>query len=111
MSFKDFFQAEILLGSGVEPVYTLPNLIHFHMNALTFPWEIVEISIVIWLALFLFLLSQLETSVSLAVDYSKYPGIMWQAGLQIDLYTHPSCSSAAKTTTQHSYANPAIYTG
>ena len=47
MSFKDFFQAEILLGSGVEPVYTLLNLIHFHMNALTFPWEIVEILIVI----------------------------------------------------------------
>ena len=37
MSFKDFFQVEILLWSGVEPVYSLLNLIHFHMNALTYP--------------------------------------------------------------------------
>ena len=47
MSFDDFFQAEILLWSGVEPVYSLLNLIHFHMNALTFPWEIEEILIII----------------------------------------------------------------
>ena len=31
-------------------------------------------------------------------------------GLQIDLYTHPSCGSAAKTI-QHSHANPASYAG
>ena len=37
MPFEDFFQAEILLRSGVEPVYSLLNFIHFHMNALTFP--------------------------------------------------------------------------
>ena len=47
MSFEDFFQAKILLWSGVEPVYSLLNLIHFHMNALTYPWEIVKISIII----------------------------------------------------------------
>ena len=45
MSFDDFFQAEMLLWSGVEPVYSLLYLIHFHMYALTFPWEIVEIAI------------------------------------------------------------------
>ena len=55
MSFEDFFQAEILLRSGVEPFYTLLNLIHFHMNAPTFRWEIVEILIAIWLAFFCFL--------------------------------------------------------
>ena len=47
MSFEDFFQAKIFLWSGVEPVYSLLNLIHFHMNALTYPWEIVKISIII----------------------------------------------------------------
>ena len=35
MSFEDFFQAEILLWSGVEPVYSLLNLIHFNVDALT----------------------------------------------------------------------------
>ena len=43
MSFEDFFQAEILIiveWSGVEPIYSLLNLIHFHMNALTLRWEI-----------------------------------------------------------------------
>ena len=54
VSFEDFFQAEILLWSGVEPVYSLLNLIHFHMNTLTFPWEIEEIFIVIWLAFYRF---------------------------------------------------------
>ena len=47
MSFEDFFQVEILLRSGVEPVYSLLNLIHFRMYALTFPWEIAEIAIII----------------------------------------------------------------
>ena len=32
---------------GVELVYSLLNLIHFHMNTLTFPWEIEEILIII----------------------------------------------------------------
>ena len=35
---------------------------------------------------------------------------MGQAGLQIDLYTHPSRGSAAKTI-QHSHAYPASYAG
>ena len=73
MSFEDFFQAEILFWSGVEPVYNLLNLIHFHMYALTFSWEIVEVAY--HLTGVLPLLSQLETPVSLAVDYSKYPRI------------------------------------
>ena len=47
MSFEDFFQAEILLWGGVEPVYSLLKLIHFHMKTLTFPWEIEEILIMI----------------------------------------------------------------
>ena len=47
MSFEDFFETEILLWSGVEPVYSLLNLIHFHMNTLTFPREIEEILIMI----------------------------------------------------------------
>ena len=47
MSFEDFFQVEILLWSGVQPVYSLLNLIHFHVNALTFPLEIEEILIII----------------------------------------------------------------
>ena len=68
MRSEDFFQAEIFLWSGVEAVYSLLNLIHFHMNALTFPWKIL-ISV-------LLLLSQLETPVSLAADYSKYPRIV-----------------------------------
>ena len=38
---------------GVEPVYSLLNLIHFHMNTLTFPWETEGISIIIWLARFI----------------------------------------------------------
>ena len=46
--FEDFFQAEILLCSDrVALVYSLLNLIHFHMNTLTFPWEIEEILIII----------------------------------------------------------------
>ena len=78
MSFEDFFQAEILLWSGVEPVYILLNLIHFHMNALTltnFPlgdrrdinYHLIGV---------LSLLGQLETCVSLAAAYSKYPRIV-----------------------------------
>ena len=47
MSFEDFFQAEIFFWSGVEPVYSLQNLIHFDMNTLTFPWETEEILIII----------------------------------------------------------------
>ena len=47
MSFEDFFQVEIILPSGVEPVYSLLNLIHFHMNTITFPREIEEILIII----------------------------------------------------------------
>ena len=46
---------------------------YFHVNALTFPWEIEEISVIIW---FFILLSQLETSVGLVADYSKYPRIV-----------------------------------
>ena len=65
---RGFLSREILLWSGVEAVYSLLNLIHFHMNALTFPWKIL-ISV-------LLLLSQLETPVSLAADYSKYPRIV-----------------------------------
>ena len=39
ISFK-----EILLWSDrVALVYSLLNLIHFHMNTLTFPWEIEDI--------------------------------------------------------------------
>ena len=76
MSFEDFFQAEILLWSGVELVYSLLNLIHFHMNTLTFPWEIEENDINYHLIGVLSLLSQLETPVSLAVEFSEYPGIV-----------------------------------
>ena len=77
MSFEDFFQAEILLWSDwVALVYSLLNLIPFHMNTLTFPWEIEKILIIIILIGVLSLLSQLETPVSLAVDYSKYLGIV-----------------------------------
>ena len=77
MSFEDFFQAEIVLWwSGVELVYSLLNLIHFHMNTLTFPWEIEENDINYRLIGVLSLFSQLETPVSLPVDYSKYPGIV-----------------------------------
>ena len=47
MSFEDFFQVEIILPSGVEPVYSLLNLIHFHMNTITFPREIEELLIII----------------------------------------------------------------
>ena len=108
MSFKDFFQAEILLGSGVEPVYTLGKFDSFPHERTNFPLGDSR-DINCHLIGVLLLLSQLETSVSLAVDYSKYPRIV-AGGLQIDLYTHPSCGSAAKTT-QHSHANPAIYTG
>ena len=68
MRSEDFFQAEILLWSGVEAVYSSVNLIHFHMNTLIFPWKIL---IRIWL-----LLSLLETPVSLATDYAKYPRIV-----------------------------------
>ena len=68
MRSEDFFQAEILLWSGVEAVYSSLNLIHFHMNTLIFPWKIL-ISV-------LLLLSLLETPVSLAKDYSKYPRIV-----------------------------------
>ena len=66
MQSEDFFQAEILFWSGVEAVYSSLNLIHFHMNTLIFPWKI----------LILLLLSLLETPVSLATDYSKYPRIV-----------------------------------
>ena len=68
MRSEDFFQAEILLWSGVEAVYSSLNLIHFHMNTLIFPWKIL-ISV-------LLLLSLLETPVSLATDYAKYPRIV-----------------------------------
>ena len=68
MRREDFFQAEILLWSGVEAVYSSLNLIHFHMNTLIFPWKIL-ISV-------LLLLSLLETPVSLATDYAKYPRIV-----------------------------------
>ena len=68
MQSEDFFQAEILLWSGVKAVYSSLNLIHFHMNTLIFPWKIL-ISV-------LLLLSLLETPVSLATDYSKYPRIV-----------------------------------
>ena len=114
MSFEDFFQVEILLRSGVEPVYSLLNLIHFRMYALTFPWEIAEIAIIIWLA-FLSLLSPLETPVSLAADYSKYPRIVagrtskWLEYPR-DSNTHSSRDSSAKTI-QHFRANPASYAG
>ena len=37
MSFKDFFQAEILLGSGVEPVYTLGKFDSFPHVLTNFP--------------------------------------------------------------------------
>ena len=55
--FEDFFRAEILLCSDRGAlVYSLLNLIHFHMNTLTFPWEIEEIIIliIIWLVSYLF---------------------------------------------------------
>ena len=75
MSLEDFFQAQILLRSGAC-FNSLVNVISFPhiMNALTFLWEIVEISIIIWSAFYHF--SELETPVSLATDYSKYPRIV-----------------------------------
>ena len=71
MSFKDFFQAEILLGSGVEPVYTLGKFDSFPHECTNFPLGDSR-DINCRLIGVLLLLSQLETSVSLAVDYSKY---------------------------------------
>ena len=78
MSFEDFFQAEILLWSGVEPVYSLLNLIHFHMNALTLTNSPLgdRRDINYHLIGVLSLLGQLETRVSLAAAYSKYPRIV-----------------------------------
>ena len=52
--FEDFFEAEILWSDRVVLVYSLLNLIHFHMNTLTFPWEIEEILIIIWLVSYRF---------------------------------------------------------
>ena len=75
MSFKDFFQAEILLGSGVEPVYTLAKFDSFPHERANFPLGDSR-DINCHLIGVLLLLSQLETSVSLAVDYSKYPRIV-----------------------------------
>ena len=46
------------------------------MNTLTFPWEIEENDINYRLIDVLSLFSQLETPISLPVDYSKYPGIV-----------------------------------
>ena len=45
-------------------------LFHFHMNALTFSWEIVELSDINYHLIGV--LSPLETPVSLVTDYSKY---------------------------------------
>ena len=62
----------------MEPVYSLLNLIHFHMKALTltnFPMGDRR-DINYHLIGVLSLLSQLETPVSLAADYSKYPRIV-----------------------------------
>ena len=63
MSFEDFFQAEILIIVEWSGAYLFP---HERTN-FTFG----DILIIIWLAPSLSLLSQLETSVSLAADYSK----------------------------------------
>ena len=75
MSFKDFFQAEILLGSGVEPVYTLGKCDSFPHERANFPLGDSR-DINCHLIGVLLLLSQLETSVSLAVNYSKFPRIV-----------------------------------
>ena len=83
MPFEDFFQAEILLRSGVEPVYSLLNLIHFHMNALRRDINYHLIGI-------LSLLNLLETPISLAVDYSKYPRIV--AGRTSNWHVYPPFS-------------------
>ena len=47
--FRGFLSSGNLIveWSGVELVYSLLNLIHFHMNTLMFPWEIEEILIII----------------------------------------------------------------
>ena len=52
---------------------TCSMLFYFHVNALTFPREVEEISVIVCLFI---LPSQLETSVRLVVDYSKYPRIV-----------------------------------
>ena len=73
--FEDFFEAEILWSDRVALVYSLLNSIHFHMNRVNFSlgdrrdinYHLIGV---------LSLLSQLETPISLAVDYSKYPGIV-----------------------------------
>ena len=62
MSFKDFFQAEILLGSGVEPVYTLGKFDSFPHECTNFPLGDSR-DINCHLIGILLLLSQLETSV------------------------------------------------
>ena len=49
-------------------------LAHFHVNALTFPWERLEISISIWLTCYCLSANQ-KLPYSLLSDYSKYPRI------------------------------------
>ena len=68
-------QAEILLGSGVERVYTLAKFDSFPHESTNFPLGDSR-DINCHLIGILLLLSQLETSVSLAVNYSKFPRIV-----------------------------------
>ena len=76
MSFEDFFQVEIILWGGVELVYSMLNLIHFHIHEHTNVSLRDRRDINNHLIGVLSLLSQLGTPVSVAVDYSKHPGIV-----------------------------------
>ena len=75
MSFKDFFQAQILLRSGACLELAKCDFISTYHECTNFPLGDSR-DINYHLIGVLSLLSQLETPVSLPVDYSKYPRIV-----------------------------------